>query len=138
MRTLLVLALSTAAAGPADSPAQKDGWAEMHRQLDTKIAQVNSTCGADLEARYAVKTYPDDWALMSDRTSGQCLQATDSLKAICATPSGKEAVQALSGVTCAFSTEGTGAKKRKERLVIGIDIVNTSVGSWKTEILGVL
>ncbi len=132
------------ASAGGESLAQKEGWADYTKQLNTKIDAVNKSCGSKLTASYDKSTYKD-FDPMQDRTQSACQQAVTTLSAICASDAGKESVAKLSKVTCKFSTSGTGAALSGTGLVVKIDPVKSSITgkaagsySWASAIKEVL
>ncbi len=114
------------AAGGGETVAQKDGWANYHKELKRKIDQTNTACGSKLSGSYDKSTYTD-FDPIKDRTQSACQQAVDAMKAVCMTDAGKESVQKLSRVSCKFSTSGTGVAVSGNTLVIKIDPVKSSI-----------
>lgn len=120
-----------AATPPADASAggtlaQKEGWANYEKELDSKIGQVNKACGSKLSGSYDKSTYTD-FDPMKDRTQSACEQAVGTLSAVCASDPGKESVKKLTRTVCKFSTSGTGASVSGSTLVIKIDPVKSSI-----------
>ena len=115
-----------APAAGGETVAQKDGWANYHKELKRKIDQTNTACGSKLSGSYDKSTYTA-FDPIQDRTQSACQQAVDAMKAVCMTDSGKESVQKLSRVSCKFSTSGTGVSVSGNTLNVKIDPVKSSI-----------
>jgi len=116
-------------------------WAEAAERLEKKESAINEACSTKISASYDAKSYAkisyDD-----ARATAACQHAADTLKTICGTSSGREAVSSkVSKMVCRLSSNGTRVSLSGKQLVVHLDPKSGSIQgdaagsySWKSAI----
>ncbi len=123
---LALVAFSAQSADVDKTVAQKNGWADYAKQLNERVARVNTACGSSISASYDKSTYTE-FDPIKDRTQSACQQGVEGLVALCGTDAGKSAAKTLKSASCRFSTSGTGVAVQGGTLIINIDPQKSSI-----------
>lgn len=145
--TLEDILVASPPAGVDGDMALKDrlAWAEMIKNIEQNAKDANQKCDAKIAVSFDVASFKG-LDLFKQSPSAVCRDVVNNVAAICASPTGKKAVQSeVQSISCKRSNDGTKVTRQGSVLTVGFDPNNKSITgkkpgsySWKSALEEVL